>query len=346
MFDDIKNKIEQELPKFIRHINSLHSLSRLSGPLFTNIQDFILRPGKRIRPALFAVGYLGFAKKIAPGLYRSALSLELLHDFMLVHDDVIDKSDLRRGKPSMHQMFNRYLKPYKNIKFSGGDLAIVAADVIYALALEAFLSIKVDRVRKEAALKKLIEAVIRTGSGEFIELLSGIKSIETISKKDIYRIYDYKTAYYTFAAPLAMGAILAGAPEREINKLLRFGMLTGRAFQIKDDILGIFSEEEKTGKSILADLREAKKTILIWYAYNHSARKNKLAIKRLLSKKLADKRDLLKIRKIIAESGAWDYAKREIAVLINKAQIFNANSKMRPQYRRRLQEFAQEILGL
>src|SRR4030042_1469006 len=98
------------------------------------------------------MGYLGVSRKAASGLYRSALSIELLHDFMLVHDDIIDKSDTRRGKPSLHQGFKNYLSGYKTNKFTGEDLALVAGDVMYAMGINAFLSIRENKERKEKAL--------------------------------------------------------------------------------------------------------------------------------------------------------------------------------------------------
>jgi geranylgeranyl diphosphate synthase, type I len=346
MFLEIKNKIEQELKKYIRGIDRLYSISKISPVLFKNINDFLSRRGKRIRPILFVVGYLGFAKRAASGLYRTAVSLELLHDFMLVHDDIIDKSSTRRGKPSMHEMLNRFLSRYKNIKFNGQDLTIVIGDVLFAMSLNAFLSIKERLDRKEAALKKLIDAAMYTGSGEFIELLSGLKGIDKIKKSDIYKIYDYKTANYTFASPLAIGAILAGAEQSQIGRLFKYGTYLGRAFQIKDDYLGLFGEEKNIGKSTLTDLQEAKKTILIWQAYQNSDRIGRTAIKRILSKRNVTKYDLLKMRKITIESGALDYAKKEIANLIKKAKKLIALSRMRAPYKELLCEYCATILKL
>ncbi len=138
----IKNRIEQKLKKFIASLDRYYGLSKISLPLFHAIKEFSLRKGKRVRPTLFIIGYLGFTKKIAVGLYTSALSIELLHDFMLVHDDIIDKSDTRRGKPSMHKLFDKYLSGHKDNKFNGEDLAIVAGDVMYAMGINAFLNIQ------------------------------------------------------------------------------------------------------------------------------------------------------------------------------------------------------------
>ena len=342
----IRNKIEKELAGVIRQLDKAYSLSKISPLLFKGIKDLMLRRGKRLRPILFVAGYLGFAKDTAPGLYKTAVSFELLHDFLLVHDDIVDKAQMRRGKPALHKMFDNYLKRAEFIKFNGQDLAIVAGDVIYALAIESFLSIKADGQRKVRALRKFIEAAIYTGTGEFIELLSGIKDIEKLSEQDIYRIYDYKTAYYTFASPLSCGAILAGANQSQMHRLYRYGIYSGRAFQLKDDILGMFGGENKTGKPALTDLQEAKKTLLLWYAYNNSNKENKLGIKRILAKHKVNKEDLLKMRKIISASGALDYTEKEISRLSRKAQDTIKSSRMRPKYKSFLRGYCEELLRL
>jgi len=346
MFLKIKNRLENELSLYIRSINKTYSLSSLSPLLFSSIKEFISRKGKRIRPILFCIGYLSFSKKEAPGLYRSALSLELLHDFLLVHDDIIDKSDTRRGHPSMHATLNNHFKNQKELKFSGEDLSIVIGDMMYAMALDAFLAVKESPERKDKALKKLISATLYTASGEFIELLLSSKPMEEITKNDIYKIYDYKTANYTFASPLIMGALLGGAKENQIKILFSYGMSLGRAFQIKDDIIGTFGEEAKTGKSNLSDISEAKRTLLIWHAYNHSNKKNKRAIKKVFSGKSAGKIELLKIRKIILESGSLNYARNEIKRLTSEAECNIRSINIRKDYRKALEDFTKEILSI
>jgi geranylgeranyl diphosphate synthase, type I len=344
MLNEIKKRIEKEAMLYIRDLDRLYSLQKLSPVLFRHIKDFLVTDGKRIRPLLFIISYLGFSKKPASesGLYRSALSFELLHDFALVHDDIIDKSEVRRGKPSMHNMLNRHLAKYKNIKFNGQDLALILGDVMYIISIDAFLSINENRRRKEIALKKLIEAAIYTATGQFLELLSGTKIIGTITKEDLYKIYDLKTAYYSFASPLVIGAMLAGAKKKEIDRLFRYGMYLGRAFQIRDDILDMFGKKEKD----ITDLRNAKRTILIWHAYNNSDKKRRLIIEKLLEKTVVADSDLSRIRGIITDSGTLDYAKAEISRLLNKAKTLNAASGMRKLYKNLLLRYHSEIITI
>ena len=145
----IKDRIETELVVFMDNLDKEYSLSKTSPFLFRSIREFTLRKGKRIRPILFLLGYLGFADRVAENLYQCALSIELLHDFTLVHDDIIDKSSFRRGKPSMHAYFTEYLKKRCRTKFNGKDMALVTGDIMYALALSAFLTINERWDRKE-----------------------------------------------------------------------------------------------------------------------------------------------------------------------------------------------------
>jgi len=346
MLWEIKNKIELELKQYLRNLDKLYSLRTLSPLISESIKEFVLRKGKRIRPCLFIIGYKAFSSKNPRGLYTSALSLELLHDFMLVHDDIIDKSDTRRGEPSMHVILDKYLLGYKKLKFDGKDLAIAIGDVIYASSIHSFLSIEEDIKRKETALKKLIEAAISTGAGEFIELLSGVTDISKITKQNIYKIYDFKTANYTFASPLTVGAILAGASKTDSEKLFNYGIYVGRAFQIKDDIIGLFGRESEIGKSNLTDIREAKKTLLLWYAYHNSSQKDKNKIKAVFSKINVGRRELKTIKIIVTRSGALLYAKEEIKSCLDKSHVILASLKMRKKYKEFLQSYSQKLLAI
>lgn len=343
MFNKIKNAVEKELASFLIRLNKSYSLKKTSPLLFKSIKDFVLRKGKRIRPVLFIIGYLSYKDKTPKNLYTAALSFELLHDFMLVHDDIIDKSNIRRGSPSLHKMLNNYLDKHEGVKFNGQDLGIVAGDIIYAFALQAFMSLKEQSERKEKAMQRFIDAAVYTGCGELLELLSGLKKLEDITKQDIYKIYDYKTSYYTFALPLSIGAMLAGACEKQTNQLLQAGLYLGKAFQIQDDILGIFGGEKKTGKSSLTDLQEAKKTLLIWYSFNNSNKKIKHTIKNLLSKRKATQENLYAMRKIISSSGALGYGEKQIDYFLKQAFFLLSSSKMKENCKTSLINYFQKL---
>jgi len=344
MFKVFKKEIDSELVKLLR-TERFRSLKGISPSLERAISDFVGRDGKRIRPIMFVVGYLGYAGKPAPGLYMSALSIELLHDFMLIHDDIIDKSDLRRGKPAMHVLLNRIIRKDSKVKFNGQDLAIVAGDVVYAMAIHAFLEIKVDMRYKERGLRKFVDAALYTGAGEFIELLLGGEKLSEVGLADIYKIYDFKTAYYTFSCPLSVGAILAKAPEAEIKKLNDYGICLGRAFQIKDDIIGMFSNADESGKPSLSDLQEAKKTVLMYYASRMGNKNQRAAINAVLVKKTVTRADLERIRGIIVDCGALERVKKEVVILRARAVELGNSLRMCATYRRALSDYAERLLA-
>lgn len=316
MIDNYLRKINQGIKDILDQAQKNYKLRQVSDHLFSLTREFVLRKGKRIRPLLFILSYKGYAQKQTTdekGLFISAASIELLHDYMLIHDDVIDRSLLRRGKPTLHKMFDRNLR-FKNT--IGEELAIVAGDILFAMAIESFTTVKENLARKERALKKLVETAAFTGAGEFIDVVSGYQSIDELTEKKILLNYTLKTARYTFECPLLMGALLAGAPAREQDKLSRLGLASGQAFQIYDDMLDLFGTEEIIGKPVLTDLNESKKTLLIFRAYQRLTGKKRLRLRHILEKEKKTMTDLEELRSLILASGSY----RSCLALMNKLQ--------------------------
>ncbi|MFH1395088.1 MAG: polyprenyl synthetase family protein [Candidatus Omnitrophota bacterium] len=275
MIKRLKNDIDTELKAFLKETEADFALKSSSRLLYSAITNFLVRDGKRIRPILFILSYLGYTKKrtiLHKNLLRASLSFELLHDFLLIHDDIIDESDLRRGKPSMHNLLNRSLNISPKHKL-GANLGIVTGDILFALATKALLSFNEKPLRKENALKMFTDITTYTGIGEFIDVLNNISNIDKISKKDINLTYSLKTSKYTFEGPLVIGGILSGAQKKEINNLSKLGCILGQAFQIQDDLLDIFGAVKKTGKPVFSDIAESKKTLLIWQTYKRALKK-------------------------------------------------------------------------
>ena len=345
MIDKIKNRIENTLKAYALGLNLKYPFREISPLLDKTIRDFILRPGKRARSTLFVLSYLGHCRKEPVGLYRSAASLELLHNFLLIHDDIIDKAVLRKGQPTIHTALDDFLKNYPKIKFSGSDLSIIVGDIIYSLALNLFLSIRVKEGYKEKALDKFSEIVTYTGAGQFIEILYGIKGIRGLRLADILKIYDLKSAHYTFSYPLVLGAILAGAGDKETKSLFEYGLQAGRAFQIKDDILDMFGKEKNTGKPGWTDIKESKKTILLFYAYQKSSAKDKLYIEKALQKAAPSQSDCLKIRGIVERCGALKSAREQIELSLRQAKEISRSLNITPQYRQVLNQYTEKLLS-
>ncbi len=346
MLGKIKNRINSEISAYFRSLRRTYPAEIFSPVLSGHIEDFITQDGKRARPIFFILGYLGFSKKIPRGLYRSAVSVELLHNFVLIHDDIIDRSDMRRNRPSLHSALDTYVMKQDRSRHNGKDLALVAGDILYALGIANFLSVDVTPARKEAALRKLVEAAIYTGSGEFLELLSELKGLSAVSKPDIYRIYDLKTGIYSFATPLVTGAILAGTKKAGLNRLYKYGVCIGRAFQIKDDIMDIIGSKENDFRPPLTDLREAKRTILMWYAYNNADDRDREILSNIINKEDIPYCELLKMRQILIKTGAIDFAVKEIRRLIDLSKDHCNGSGMSKPYRKALMSYCEELLRI
>jgi len=338
MLNKLREKIDLSLKSFLERIKREYKLHLVNPILFESIKDFALREGKRIRPLLLILSYQGYSPKprrLSSSFYHAATCMELLHNFMLIHDDIIDRSDLRRGKPTLHRLLGKIIKTDHQEKL-GYDLSIIAGDIVYALAIDAFLSIRESPQRKEQALKYFIQTAAFTAMGEFIDILHSAQKIDQIKERDVFLNYTLKTARYTFECPLVVGAILAGATPGDIRKLSALGILMGQAFQIQDDILGIFDSEKNIGKSILSDLAESKKTLLVCHAYHqlHPARRKTFL--QYFSKPQKSFQDLLTIRQILIEAQSLHYSLQAIKIRLKKSQEIFRHLKMREYYSRSL----------
>jgi len=347
MINQIRKNIDKSLASFLDTVKKNYKLHVVSPLLFESIREFTLREGKRIRPLLLVLTYKAYApasKRISRKLYNASTCMEFLHNFMLIHDDIIDRSDLRRGKPTMHHVLAHTVKTRDPDKL-GIDLGIIAGDIVYALAIDAFLSIDAPSERKERALKYFIQTAAFTAMGEFIDTVSGVKPVAEVDEKEVFLNYTLKTARYTFDCPMVTGAILAGAPPREIKKISRFGICIGQAFQIQDDIIGIFETEAHIGKSILSDLAEGKKTILVTHAFRTLRGASRKKFLKIFAKETKTLTDLETIKHIFVAHQSLDYALKAIHTRLKEAQKILAGLRMHKEYRDLLNHTLIKLFG-
>ncbi len=335
MIETEKRQIDRSLKRFMSQIKQDYKLHLVNPVLYESIREFSLRKGKRIRPLLLIFSYKGYSparKRIPESLYHASTCIELLHNFMLIHDDIIDRSHLRRGKPTLHKLLGEIVRTQAKEKL-GYDLGIIAGDIVYALAIDAFLALREAPQRKERALKYFIQTAAFTAMGEFIDTIHGIEDVSKIKEKDVFLNYTLKTARYTFDCPLVAGAILAGANEGDIRKLSELGVLIGQAFQIQDDIIGIFDSQKNIGKPILSDLAESKKTLLVCHAYRTLNGRRKKIFMKLFNKPKKTYTDLLAIRKIFLSAGSLSYSLQQIKKRMDTSLTILQGLKMREPYR-------------
>lgn len=249
------------------------------GPRFAEavaeLSSFVLGSGKRVRPAFAWLGWLGAGGDAdgpdAGAAQRVCAALELLQAGLLAHDDIIDQSDLRRGEPSLHRRFEtrhgqeRWLgdgaRHGEALGILAGELAFVWADDLAADGLDAIAAAGRPAFRR--AWSAMRTEVI---GGQCLDVFAQASSDE--SEEAATRVIRWKTASYTVARPLELGGSLAQADETLLTFYRRFGEAVGVAFQLQDDLLGVFGDPAVTGKPAGDDVREGKRTVLMALALN------------------------------------------------------------------------------
>ncbi|GAA1515405.1 geranylgeranyl diphosphate synthase type II [Agromyces terreus] len=225
--------------------------------------------GKRIRPHLVRLAYSGFGGTDEALATRVAVAFELLHTAFLIHDDVIDQDTVRRGDPNVAARFAaraiRHGTDERTSGIWGETAAVLAGDLALSRAHREIALLPVDRTRRGRLLDILDRAVFVSAAGELADVVNA-GDAEPTSMPRVLATLEQKTAVYSFECPLAAGAVLAGASDPAIAALERFGRFVGIAFQITDDVLGVFGDPAITGKSASSDLREGKRTALIAHA--------------------------------------------------------------------------------
>ncbi|MBF0217202.1 MAG: polyprenyl synthetase family protein [Candidatus Omnitrophica bacterium] len=335
MFEELRKEIESGLRVFIDEAGKEYGLRKNARMLFEGLKDFILRDGKRIRPMLFLLGYLGYTKRRKidrKKLIRSAIAIELLHDFFLIHDDIIDRSDYRRGKLTLHKMFNKSLG-LKHADGTGSMLGIAAGDMLYSLSMKAFLSIEEDHELKIHAFSQFINAAAYTCLGEYDDVKAGLSDIKKIKERDVLNIYTSKTARYTFECPLVTGAILAGCARKEIVKISKMAILLGMGFQIIDDMGDLLLTSHEQGKTAYSDLVESKKTLLVIIAFNKMSSLGKKLFQRSFSKVNKSESDIAKMVELITKTNAPISCLKKAFSLICSSKSLASSLKCKKEFK-------------
>lgn len=261
-----------------------------------------LRPAKRIRGSLVYFAsklYKNVPEKVS---LQAAMAIELVHTALLMHDDVMDQDTLRRGKPTTHIFFQN------NDIHYGESMAYTTGVAILCLGFELMTQCDwyTDLVLKST--RQILSSIEKTAYGQAYDIT--LSKMQKWTEKDIIALHKSKTAIYTFENPLFVGAILSGITNKKIfDTLHSYAMCTGVAFQLQDDILGLYGNPKKTGKSDYSDLLQGKCTLLVNYVRKKGTQKQKEAIKKVWGKKHAEKEDIESAKKAIIESGSLEHSR-------------------------------------
>lgn len=267
--------------------------------------DFLNRGGKRVRPYLMLTMMEAFNKNYKSGL-EIASGIELFHNFTLIHDDIEDGSELRRGKPCIHIMH-------------GIPLAINAGDGMFVHVIKAITHSNLTCEQKQKVMEYLTHGFIQVLNGQGYELGWIHDNEWNLTEEDYFKMAIGKTGEL-IATSAKVGAYLGGASEKEILEMESFGLEIGLAFQIYDDVLNLIGEEEKYKKEIGGDIREGKRTLIVMHALKKLESKDKNELVRILSAKKNSKEEIEYAINLMKKTGSIDYARHYAEGLVERAK--------------------------
>ncbi|QQS61032.1 MAG: polyprenyl synthetase family protein [Candidatus Moraniibacteriota bacterium] len=317
-----KKRLDIELKLFLdREIALAKKQDHLVSLALIQAREILLSGGKRIRAAMMYIGYLAAGGKNTEEIIKASMSIELVHAFLLIHDDVMDRDDVRHGKKTIHAHFREYgIKyfPEKDTTHFGNIMAISIGDILTAYGGQCIFSSTFDPNDIVIALKRLQSIVLSTVIGQIKDVKMGFSS-KIATEEEILLMYELKTARYTFEGPLCLGVTLAGGSQELLDDMKEYSIPMGIAYQIQDDILGIYGEETSVGKVMGSDLEEGKMTLLVAGAHQRGNKNQKKELKSLWGTTLTQEK-LCRIQQLFKETGSFDYANNLQEELLQKAR--------------------------
>jgi geranylgeranyl diphosphate synthase type I len=312
--DDVRERVGKRLTEFLE--DQRPQMTRISpdiGELVDVVSRFVAG-GKRLRAVFLYWGWRAAGRPDCEPIIAAAASMELLQACALIHDDVMDRSDSRRGQPAVHRQFQQ-LHSTAGWAGSGADFGTGAAILVGDLCLTwaDTLLFGADLAPESLRRAKPVYDDLRSElmAGQYLDILEQARRTPTV--ESALRVATYKSAKYTIERPLQIGAELAGAPAGATERLRTYGVSLGQAFQLRDDLLGVFGDPTVTGKPAGDDLREGKRTALVALAIQRADDQQRTAIESVLGTRDADAAAVAAAAAAVAATGARDDVERMIA---------------------------------
>ncbi|HQO02469.1 MAG TPA: polyprenyl synthetase family protein [Spirochaetota bacterium] len=293
----------------------------ISG-FYDDLEEYSLRNGKRVRPLLLLLAFAGYSEsgKGTGEIVKIAAVLEIMHNFLLIQDDIIDRSELRRGEKTLHILCGEKYGHLTGNRRIGSDVALILADVLFANAVEIIADAKIDIALKNEFLKLFARTYEMTAWGQILDCLCSLPAeISDTSIPD--KIGTIKTAYYTVYYPMMMGLLLSGKRSKTEERRIRdFALPLGLAFQVRDDILGVFGSSDDIGKSSESDLVEGKLTHLIIDTLATLGEHDKKLFTEVFGKEEKSRKDISYLQKKVSESGCRERSQERLSCLVEESR--------------------------
>lgn len=290
--------------------------------LYEPISYILSLGGKRLRPALTLAACELFGGDANDALIP-AMGIEIFHNFTLIHDDIMDKAPLRRGKKTVHEKWN-------------SDVAILSGDAMLVKAYQYIVTVRPEILPQ--VVKVFNQTALEVCEGQQYDM--NFETQEDVSEDDYIEMIRLKTSVLLGCA-LEIGALVAGASVTQSDLIYRFGESIGIAFQIQDDILDAFGDPEKFGKAVGGDILNNKNTILRLYAQHNANKEQQVALEAIYE---SDNEKVEAIKKVFVETGALEYAKKRMDAYYDEAIQFLKEAKGQPEIEEELATFAQWLI--
>lgn len=323
----VQREVEARLLGFLdEHAEASRPLGREVAAMVSAVRDLSLRGGKRLRPALAVAGFRAVNDRQDLELvFDAGVALELLQTYFLIHDDWMDQDEMRRGGPTVHTHLAKRFRSEEK----GEHSAILAGDYAVAMATGALSRLEVAPERAQALVRCFAEMQLDAVLGQQIDLIG--------HSKDIEAMYALKTGSYTVRGPLRLGATLAGASTKTLVGLDRYAMPAGIAFQLCDDLIGVFGDPATTGKPKGGDIRAGKRTALLVLGLKRAKGPSLKALKTAYGNSRASERQLARATEVLEACGAADIVRARIDELRDRATEAIERSPLRPAGRELLE---------
>lgn len=312
-----KPLLQTELDRFLSAKRAGHAAGERGDDFLKRLQIFA-GGGKLLRGCLVCFGYhIWSGRRPTKQVIDAALAVELAHDSLLIHDDIMDGDELRRGQPSMHRQYETLAgrRRLTNPPGFGLGMALSGGDIALLLAFELL-----GQANSPTAQQLFTNQLLQTCGGQMQDIYLGAASAEP-DRRAIYEIMEQKTAGYTIALPLAIGAVMAGRPAPILQRIQTIGRLIGIIFQIRDDELGVLGSQRQTGKPVGADIRENKKTLLRYHLMRRCTADERRKLAGIFGNPAATYADIRSAQALLRKYEVSELVAEEIAGLRREAQI-------------------------
>ncbi len=271
-----------------------------------------MRGGKKLRGALVQLGYECGGGANLKEILPISVALEIIHSFILMHDDVMDQDELRRGMYTLHKQWETISKQKlvsrANHKHLGESLAYTTGDVGGFLAMGLIANSQLSPEKKLTAFSHLSKFLLKTGYGQGLDVVYEVS--EHVGERDVLRVHLHKSAHYTISGPLILGGLLSGATQQQLAAMEQFGEKVGIAFQLRDDELGLLGNEQILGKPIGSDIREGKNTLLRIKAMELANQRQRKRLEEIYGRQQVTDQEINLVKEITVQSGALDYSQK------------------------------------